>query len=249
MESKSFLKGYLGDVSFYLLHRSVYFYLDTWRSVQKVSSHVTRKIETFTEEDTRYKKHCTQDKDAFVPFKVRTLGPHTVVPALSAADLCWLQPYTFHFLRWSACCRPSRMWDIFIRFSTIFEAFVPHCTHCIIPKSLLNHPNSSCGGMFKLDAKLDTDLLLYFLSYFECDIHMIHMLSQCIYCPFWLVQWGRHCSHMRILVHSPWLPGGIYVVQTILIILTMARLFPDRPHISLCIVIALPDKIQDIQSN
>ena len=35
---------------------------------------------------------------------------------------------------------------------------------------------------------------------------------------------------MRILVHSPWLPGYIDVLQTILIMLTMAGLFPDRPH-------------------
>ena len=28
----------------------------------------------------RYKKHCTQDNDASVPFKVGTLGPHTVLP-------------------------------------------------------------------------------------------------------------------------------------------------------------------------
>ena len=36
---------------------------------------------------------------------------------------------------------------------------------------------------------------------------------------------------MRIPAHSPWLPGYIDVVQTSLIILTMAGLFPDRPHI------------------
>ena len=30
-----------------------------------------------TEEDTRYKKHCTKDKDASVPFKVGTLGPYS----------------------------------------------------------------------------------------------------------------------------------------------------------------------------
>ena len=35
---------------------------------------------------------------------------------------------------------------------------------------------------------------------------------------------------MRIPVHSPWLPGYIVVVQTILLILTMAGLFPDRHH-------------------
>ena len=47
------------------------------RCIQKVSRHVIRKIETFIEEDTRFKKHCTQDNDASVPFKV---GPHTVLP-------------------------------------------------------------------------------------------------------------------------------------------------------------------------
>ena len=50
------------------------------RSVQKESGHVLWKIETFPKEDIRYKKHCTQDNDASVPFKVGTLGPHTVLP-------------------------------------------------------------------------------------------------------------------------------------------------------------------------
>ena len=31
-------------------------------------------------------------------------------------------------------------------------------------------------------------------------------------------------------VHSPWLPGYIDVAQTVLIILQMAGLFLDRPH-------------------
>ena len=33
----------------------------------------------------RYKKHCTKDNDTSVPFKVGTLGPHTVLPIASAA--------------------------------------------------------------------------------------------------------------------------------------------------------------------
>ena len=41
----------------------------------------------------------------------------------------------------------------------------------------------------------------------------------------WPVQWSRHCSCMCIPVHSPWLPGYINVVQTILVILTMAGLY------------------------
>ena len=52
-----------------------------------------------------------------------------------------------------------------------------------------------------------------------------------IYHPHWLVQWSRHCSHMHIPVHSLWLPGYIDVVQTFLVILTMAGLFLDRPRI------------------
>ena len=36
---------------------------------------------------------------------------------------------------------------------------------------------------------------------------------------------------MCILVHSPWLPGYTDVVQTVLVILTMAGLFLDRPLI------------------
>ena len=49
-----------------------------------------------------------------------------------------------------------------------------------------------------------------------------------IYRPHWLVMLSHHCSHMYIPVHSPWLPGYIDVVQTILVILTMAGLFLDR---------------------
>ena len=44
--------------------------------------------------------------------------------------------------------------------------------------SLLNHPNSSCGGMFKLNAKFGADSLLYSLSHFECNGHTVHMLSE-----------------------------------------------------------------------
>ena len=53
-----------------------------------------------------------------------------------------------------------------------------------------------------------------------------------IYCPHWPVQWSHHCSHVHIPIHSPWLPGYIDVVQTILI-LTMAVLFLDRPCITI----------------
>ena len=91
-------------------------------------------------------------------------------------------PYMFSILRCSAFCRPPRTWITFNRFLTIFEVFVPHLylcrTHCIVPESLLNHPNSFRGEMFKLHTKFDTDSLLYSLSHFECDGHTVHTLTQ-----------------------------------------------------------------------
>ena len=67
--------------------------------------------------------------------------------------------------------------------------------------------------------------------------YSIHAHSMVSTTPHWLVQWGHHCSGMCIPVHSPWLPADIYVMQTILIILTMTALFLDRPHIWIYIFI------------
>ena len=44
--------------------------------------------------------------------------------------------------------------------------------------SLLNHPNSFHRGMFKLNTKIDADLLLYLLSHLECHGHTVHMLTE-----------------------------------------------------------------------
>ena len=57
-----------------------------------------------------------------------------------------------------------------------------------------------------------------------------------VYCPHWVVQWSHHCSCMHIPVHSPWLSGYTDGLQTILVILTIVGLFPDKPYISYCII-------------
>ena len=44
--------------------------------------------------------------------------------------------------------------------------------------SFLNHPNSFHGGMFKLNTKFNADLLVYWLSRFECGGHTVQMLTQ-----------------------------------------------------------------------
>ena len=94
--------------------------------------------------------------------------------------------------------------------------------------SLLNHPDSVHRRTFKLNTKFDADLLLYSLRHFECSGHKYTCSLNGVYHPHWLVQWSYLCSHMHIPVRSSWLPGYIDVAQTILIILTMARLFLDR---------------------
>ena len=98
---------------------------------------------------------------------------------------------------------------------------------------LLNYPNSFHRGMFKLKAKLDADLLLYSLSHDAVNASATQYTCSLngIYFPHRQVQWSCHCSHMCIPVHSPWLPGYITVVKTILVILTKSLLPPYRPHI------------------
>ena len=43
---------------------------------------------------------------------------------------------------------------------------------------LSNNPNNFHGGMFKLNANFYADLLLYSLSYIDCDCHTVHVLTQ-----------------------------------------------------------------------
>ena len=88
--------------------------------------------------------------------------------------------------------------------------------------------------MFTLSAKFDADSLLYWLSNFECNGHTAHVLTQRHLPPPLLVLWSCHCSRVCIPVPSSWLPGYIDVMQTVLLILTMVRLFPDRPCTSVC---------------
>ena len=57
---------------------------------------------------------------------------------------------------------------------------------------------------------------------YTCSLNSIH-------CPRWWVQGSPPCSCTCIPVHSSWLPGHTDGLQTVLIMLTMAGLFSDRP--------------------
>ena len=204
-----------------------------------------------------YKKHCTQDNDASVPFKVGTLGPHTVLPiAISClfifswiSSMVW-NPFPFKgdlSFRKIQKSQGTKSGLLGVWVTWVIWCFATkHCKRhdawvgalpwwsCQLPVAhncgLLNHPNSFLGRMFKLNAKFDADSLLYLLSLNVTATQYTCSLSG-IYQPHWLVQWSRHCSHMLILVHSLWLPGYITVSQTALILLTMTWFFPDRPRI------------------
>ena len=92
----------------------------------------------------------------------------------------------------------------------------------------MNHQNSFHRGMLKLNAKSDRFIAL--LSHLNIMATQYTCSLNAVYHPHWLVQWSHHCSHMCTPVHSPWLPGYMDVVQTVLITLTMAGLFLDRPR-------------------
>ena len=96
---------------------------------------------------------------------------------------------------------------------------------------LLNHPDS-----FAEESSSLTQNVMQ-MCYSNSSVILNAMATQytCslsgVYSPHWLVQWSRHCSHMRIPAHSPWLPGYIDVTLTFLVILTMVGLFLERPRI------------------
>ena len=98
--------------------------------------------------------------------------------------------------------------------------------------SLLNHPNSfcaeECSGMMQnlmqICCSTRSVILNAMATWYTCSLNGVCH-------PHWLVQWTHHRLHMGIPVHSPWLPGYMGVTQTILVTLTMAGLFLNRPHI------------------
>ena len=82
---------------------------------------------------------------------------------------------------WFDVSPKTSAWDIMHELSGCWwSCQLPVAHSC----SLLNHPNSFHGRMFKLKAKFDADSLLYSLSHFECVGHTVHMLpQQCLLSP------------------------------------------------------------------
>ena len=96
---------------------------------------------------------------------------------------------------------------------------------------LLNHLNSFCGGMSKLNVKFDADLLLYLLSHFEYDSHTVYMLTQW-HLPLPLTSTVKSSLSMHAHSSPLLLAAKLYQYHSnCSFMLTMAWLFLDRLHI------------------
>ena len=88
---------------------------------------------------------------------------------------------------------------------------------------LLNHLNSFCRGMFKLNTKFDADLLLNLLGHFECYGHTVPMLT-----PWSLLPPLTSTVKSSLFVHvhsSPLSLAAGYINVRTIFILTMVGLF------------------------
>ena len=190
--------------SFFEYSSGPYQTLASTKSVLKLSSHKQWKMETFTEKGTRYKKHCTWDNDASVPFKVGTWVLTHFFRSPSAAPLYFPESHWWSEIFFLSKVilglgevRIFRAPNLGYRGAESpgwLDALPKNCTRrdawagmlswwsCQSPIDhscgLLNHPNSFRGGVFKLNAKFDVDSLLYSLSHFECDSQTVHTLTQ-----------------------------------------------------------------------
>ena len=82
----------------------------------------------------------------------------------------------------------------------------------VSPKNLMQICCSTCSVILNATA-----------TQYTCSLNSI-------YRPHWLVQWSHHCSCLHIPFHFLWPPDYIDTVQMVLIKLSMAGLFMERPH-------------------
>ena len=186
-------------------------YLEYTRSVQKVSIHVLWKIETFIEEDTRnivLRTMTPQSPSKWAPWNLRQFSqsPSTVlsyfpeshwkyeISSLSKVILVLGKARSRRALNPGCSGAESPGWfDVSPKNSArdMMHEQVHCCdeaaNHKLPTCGLLNHSNSFSGGMFKLNAKLDADSLLYsvilnaMVTRYTCPLNSV-------YHPHWLVQ-------------------------------------------------------------
>ena len=158
------------------------------RSIHKVSSHVVWKIEPFIEEDTRNTVHRTMTAQSPSNRAPRVLTQFSRSPSTAQlnfseshqqSEICSLSKVILVLGKARSLRVPnpdyrgteSPEWfdvsqkalqETWCMSRSIVMMRLPITHSC----SLLNHPNSFRGGMFKLNTKCDADSLLYLLTHF-----------------------------------------------------------------------------------
>ena len=194
-------------------------------------------MEPFTE-DTRYKKHCTQGSDASVPFKVGTLGPHTVLPVSISCPvivsrislMVWnLFPKVILVLGKARSCRVPNLGCKEIESPGWFDGLPKNSAWNMMHKwaccrdEAANYqlPIAADFWIIRIVSVEECSSLAQNLMQIRCSTCSVSLNATAaqntrslngVYHPHWLGQWHRQCSHMCIPVQSPWLPGDINVV-------------------------------------
>ena len=161
-----------------------------------------------------------------------------------------LQPFSFNILRCPACGRPSRTWIT----SNRFWPSLKHLCHAFIWAALIASSLKAFRTIQIVSIEECSSLMqnLMQIHCSTCSVILNVMATWYIrslsdaYCPHWPVLWSRHCSHTRIPVQSPWLPGYIDVAQTVLI-------YINNETVCVCVCIAsqasIPLTIAKIRAN
>ena len=147
--------------------------------------------------DTYWRRYRIQEtlnigKWCLSPLPSRHLGTSQGSPIFVDSS-----PYMFNILGCSACCRPSSTWTTFNRFSTIFEAFVPHF-YCV---TLIASPTKALWITQISSTKEHLILMQNSMQICcsTCSVSLNAMATQYTwslndaYCPHGLVQWRCHC--------------------------------------------------------
>ena len=206
----------------------------------------------------RYKiQETLYDNDASVPFKLGTLGPHAVLSPPSAApsyfpeshlrsEISSLSKVILVLGKARSCRMPnlgcrgaeSPGWFDILQKNSAWE--VKHeQVHChdeaanhhlpiavafwIIWIGYVEECWNLTQNLMQIRWSAPSVILNVMATQYICSLNGV-------YCPHWWVEWSHHCLYMCIPVHSPWLPGYINVVQTVLIIPTIVGHFLDKPH-------------------
>ena len=170
--------------------------------------------------------------------KVGTLGPHTVLPIAVSCPIIfsWISLQGAKsglyggWVTWVICCfAGNSAWDLMHKQACCHDEAANH----LLPTAVAFWIILVVSGEECLSFRYN--LMQICCSICSCILNVTATQYTCslngVYRPHWLAQWSCHCLRMCIPVHSPWLPGYMDVVQIILVTVTMAGLFPDRPHV------------------